>query len=578
MSLVDRAEMRAERFEDYSGKRANEAHRTREYVERIADGIPLGQPILIGHHSERHARRDAKRIEDGMRKAVSLWETSTYWTERAKGAISAAKYKELPAVRARRIKKLEAEQRKYVRANTECRNLLKFWHGETSVTNRATGEKRLVEITEENRNLLYQILGRMSSTGVSVRGKDGQNWYSAWDCLRPDEERYQNCPDKTVADLQESAVRLQAAQIDKNNRWLAHYNNRLAYERAMLDEQGASQLLAPKAKPKQLPLLNYQQETFQKPNIYYKDQSTTIKQIEMTAAEYKSCYSTGTCTIDGTHRVRLAMMRLEGDSFPQSYAVFLTDSKAHPKPEAKPSPAEPLTNGQIDELLTEMDAAVAQKAEAVAEPVAWTAPAVKSETVAELKPMATPAPVVNSFEAMKRSLKAGIQTVSAPQLFPTPPAIAERMADLLEVEDGMCVLEPSAGTGNLCAAVHARVDTEVLAYEVNGELCRHIERRFPSYKTTVRQQDFLTVTEFQGCYPRVIMNPPFENGVDIKHIMHALTFLAEGGRLVGLCANGPRQREALKPLSCYWDDLPAGSFAAQGTNVNVALLVIEKSA
>lgn len=75
-TLVDRAEDRADRFEDYSEKRASEAHTAREAVAAIADHIPLGQPILVGHHSERHARRDAERIENGMRRAVNLWETS----------------------------------------------------------------------------------------------------------------------------------------------------------------------------------------------------------------------------------------------------------------------------------------------------------------------------------------------------------------------------------------------------------------------------------------------------------------------------------------------------------------------
>src|SRR5437879_1311221 len=42
-SLVDRAEERAERFDDYSDKRADDANRAKEAVEAIADGIPLGQ-------------------------------------------------------------------------------------------------------------------------------------------------------------------------------------------------------------------------------------------------------------------------------------------------------------------------------------------------------------------------------------------------------------------------------------------------------------------------------------------------------------------------------------------------------
>ena len=74
-SLVDRAEERAERFETYSEKRLADAERAKAGVDRIADGIPLGQPILVGHHSERHARRDAEKIENGMRKAVKMWET-----------------------------------------------------------------------------------------------------------------------------------------------------------------------------------------------------------------------------------------------------------------------------------------------------------------------------------------------------------------------------------------------------------------------------------------------------------------------------------------------------------------------
>ena len=47
-SLLDRAEQRAERFEDYSDKRAADAESARKHVASIADGIPLGQPILVG--------------------------------------------------------------------------------------------------------------------------------------------------------------------------------------------------------------------------------------------------------------------------------------------------------------------------------------------------------------------------------------------------------------------------------------------------------------------------------------------------------------------------------------------------
>src|ERR1700691_40061 len=45
-SLVERAEERSERFEDYSEARASDAERARKAVSAIADNIPFGQPIL----------------------------------------------------------------------------------------------------------------------------------------------------------------------------------------------------------------------------------------------------------------------------------------------------------------------------------------------------------------------------------------------------------------------------------------------------------------------------------------------------------------------------------------------------
>jgi hypothetical protein len=133
-SLVERAEERADRFDGYSDKRGDEAERSRAAVAEVADGIPLGQPILVGHHSERRARKDAERIENGMRKAVRLWEVSRYWTARAAGALRHAQYRELPAVRARRIKTIEADKRKHERTRDEALKFLALWRKVTPIT------------------------------------------------------------------------------------------------------------------------------------------------------------------------------------------------------------------------------------------------------------------------------------------------------------------------------------------------------------------------------------------------------------------------------------------------------------
>jgi hypothetical protein len=67
-SLVERAEERADRFVDYKEKRISDAERAQEAVSRIADNIPRGQPILIGHHSERHAARTPSGSRTGCEK------------------------------------------------------------------------------------------------------------------------------------------------------------------------------------------------------------------------------------------------------------------------------------------------------------------------------------------------------------------------------------------------------------------------------------------------------------------------------------------------------------------------------
>lgn len=535
-SLVERAEERAERFEEYSDKRGKESDQAHNYVSSICEHIPFGQPILVGHHSEKRARKDAERIENGMRKAVKLWETSKYWQQRAAGAIHHAKYKELPTVRARRIKGLEADKRKQERTKAEAEKFMQLWQKEPLTMERAIAIANYDYITIRTEkdpygSSLYSELtaGKMTETEAAGKAIDAHYSTIAW-----------------------------------AERWINHYTNRLIYEKAMLDEQGASDLLKPKAKPKQLPICNYKapEGFIMVPRLYSRGELEKMEQMEMTTEQYSKVPSgyRGCKTIENSHRVRVCIgvyipeirERTAGmndldrtNKVHRYYSVFLTDSKTHAKPE--PIDNTPKLEAFADHLMQEE---------------------IHRIETAEPKPVDERK---ENMEALKDQLKTGIKVVSAPQLFPTPPEIAEKMVELADLEPGLCVLEPSAGTGNLVKAVLDTVDTEVLAYEINQNLCSILTKTFPGYRCQVRQRDFLEVTDFQGQYPRIIMNPPFENGADIKHIRHALTFLKPGGKLVALCANGPRQREAFKDIADYWEDLPQGSFKEQGTNVNVAM-------
>lgn len=169
-----------------------------------------------------------------------------------------------------------------------------------------------------------------------------------------------------------------------------------------------------------------------------------------------------------------------------------------------------------------------------------------------------------------------VRVVSAPQLFPTPSAICEKMVDFIRYEVGDKILEPSAGTGNILKALENRYYIpmgDLVAIEIDHRLVDDLNHSYPQVMTT--QLDFLEWHSFD-LFDCIIMNPPFKNGEDIKHILHAKEMLAEGGALVAICANGPRQRDQLMDLCEHWEDLPAGSFKSEGTNVNTALIVIKR--
>lgn len=182
--------------------------------------------------------------------------------------------------------------------------------------------------------------------------------------------------------------------------------------------------------------------------------------------------------------------------------------------------------------------------------------------------------------AMRQQLKMGVQVVAAPQLFPTPSAIAGRMVDEAQIRRGEYVGEFSAGTGRILTAVSELFDfneIQVTAVEINPRLARALTSRFPAARVICA--DFMACGDELGKFDKIIINPPFANGQDIAHTCRALDFLRSGGRLVSICANGPRQNEKMLPLveakGGTWEELPNGTFVESGTNVRTVLLTID---
>lgn len=167
--------------------------------------------------------------------------------------------------------------------------------------------------------------------------------------------------------------------------------------------------------------------------------------------------------------------------------------------------------------------------------------------------------------------------------FFTPPDLAQRMVDEAHLRPGgSCILEPSFGEGRILRALAQTGPLNrytITGYEIDAQRVADARKEFgTTANLSLKCCDFLQVNPARR-FDHVLMNPPFDGGADIEHMIHALRFLRPSGYLVGICAAGPRQRAFFdqwvpdSPAS-WWEDLPAGTFKAEGTNVNAALLCL----
>lgn len=85
MTRRERKEARLARRLEWAEGRDKKAAEAFNKAQIISDGIPFGQPILVGHHSEAGHRRDLNRIESGMRQGVESAKMADHHRSKADG-------------------------------------------------------------------------------------------------------------------------------------------------------------------------------------------------------------------------------------------------------------------------------------------------------------------------------------------------------------------------------------------------------------------------------------------------------------------------------------------------------------
>jgi predicted RNA methylase len=188
---------------------------------------------------------------------------------------------------------------------------------------------------------------------------------------------------------------------------------------------------------------------------------------------------------------------------------------------------------------------------------------------------------VDAADAIESLMLTGeITTPQEVGWFPTPePVVAKLIAAADGIFPRMNVLEPSAGTGAIASRM-ADLGAAVDCVELDGKRARALAEcgryRF------VGAGDFLDITP-TPFYARVVMNPPFAARADVRHVSHALEFLAPGGRLVSVMALGVefRQdklttgfRDLVAGRGGEFERLPDAAFKESGTMISTVMVTI----
>lgn len=205
MTLAERATIKAERLDNLAAKRRGEAESLNRHANELSQAFYMGQPILVGHHSERKARKTKERMDSAQGKAIAADKAANYWLYRAEGVECFANMKNNPRVRANRIKTLLAELRDLQRGINAAHGALAIW----------------AKLTTDEQ--IRYALGRMSSDDTLA----GYGLYSAVEK-----------GEMTPADARAQCIATAELRINgpTRKRWIDHVLNRLAFERSLLGD------------------------------------------------------------------------------------------------------------------------------------------------------------------------------------------------------------------------------------------------------------------------------------------------------------------------------------------------------
>lgn len=180
----ERAESRAERLEDRADNASSESDDLYKRAHTMASAIPMGQPILVGHHSEKRDRNYREKIHNTFRRAFQADDKAKHYARRAEIARATAEGSQYsnPSYLDNRIRECEADLRKIAH-----RLEGKFYHYSTPEPVSEEYRARLLEWQAETEDKLgfyrhcWETCGRVVFSRETLKGKQAVKIRGRWE-------------------------------------------------------------------------------------------------------------------------------------------------------------------------------------------------------------------------------------------------------------------------------------------------------------------------------------------------------------------------------------------------------------
>jgi antirestriction protein ArdC len=225
-----KTEARKERYRARAEKLRGLAKSRLDQARRMADVIPFGQPILVGHHSEKSDRRFRERIHQNFGKGFDLLKQADYYERRAKGvndyAISADDPDAVKKLNERvetlktaqeRMKAANAAIRKHEKNGPEAQQAaleglgFKPEQAKSLLTPDVMGTVGFASYSLSNNNANIKRLEARIQTLEKARKLEDRETQYAWGSVRENKEinriqfQFDSKPDEAVRNLMKSS-------------------------------------------------------------------------------------------------------------------------------------------------------------------------------------------------------------------------------------------------------------------------------------------------------------------------------------------------------------------------------------